>query len=486
LRASKRRKLANEEEKDDVVDAEQCRLASQQPRTTVLEGWPIRSVHQEGALDRKDAHQQHPNVLLSAFTTMSKSIVPINGQHSQKVCCVRRFAVVGRYGARTASGTSVDIVKSDFQKAIRQGRVVQALVAFFEMYNMETIFPDHAAAKANRTNIINRMMICAAEDIGPANVPLVQLVITTGLMMQKYRNKRDAAVFAALVEQMALSPKTRICSHLWHAYALPENEVLSRSMGLDIHCIPQRGFDLEKAFRQGDRNVFRLAYEWSLRSNGEKCITTNNSHYHHGHMKPQIDDDNTIMTNHTNSVLASAAVLRPSCRQTNTTTRTASSISQTTTTLSRASPSLSSSQTVGLSLMWKTLQRILPALLVSCLCQAYTTLSEKKPFLQFAVTLGLYANKISEQALSATQIVDRRQFISAHWRQSSALDHLITGQYLYSPDPSAIDKHTLQGRRDLHADRHMFVTEGACVNNQHAEFFDSILHDIYVHSRVQN
>lgn len=185
---------------------------------------------------------------------MKKHIYPIEIK--------KKKAVAGRYGAKTNSGIAVDVVKSDFQKSIRMGNAESALLSFFEMYNMETIFPDVRAAKANRTNIINRMMICAAEDIGPANIELVCLVLTLCLKMQERRESRNSHVFAGLIEDMAASKKTRICSKLWHAYGAVENREMSIEKGLDIHPVGGGGGgedEVNKAIQRGDPNIFNLA-----------------------------------------------------------------------------------------------------------------------------------------------------------------------------------------------------------------------------------
>lgn len=129
-------------------------------------------------------------------------------------------------------GNKVDVVKSNFQKCVRRGNRIGALISFFTCYNMETLFPDSATAKALRTNVINRLLVCVAEDVGVANVALLKKCLEEALPMALRRAPRDPRVLGTLVAMAAASPKSRIQSHLYHAYA-PENVEVARKFGLE-------------------------------------------------------------------------------------------------------------------------------------------------------------------------------------------------------------------------------------------------------------
>lgn len=142
-------------------------------------------------------------------------------------------------------GYSITLRKSDFQKAIRRGNAPQALVAFFVCYNMEQVFPTESTAKSIRTNILNRLVICAMEDIGVANhrlVNTVTMVVDDILEKRKgdpcYGNRVDVKqILAKLIYNMCASTKTRIQSHMSHAYK-PCNVDLALKHGLTWSADP--------------------------------------------------------------------------------------------------------------------------------------------------------------------------------------------------------------------------------------------------------
>jgi hypothetical protein len=125
-------------------------------------------------------------------------------------------------------GHSITLRKSDLQKALRRGLPEQALVSFFSAYNQETIFPDSTAAKSARTNIINRLMVIAVEDVSVAAPLMVQRCLEELSPMTRKRGGRRTprlpALLARIVWALALAQKTRICSHIAHTYARANQE----------------------------------------------------------------------------------------------------------------------------------------------------------------------------------------------------------------------------------------------------------------------
>lgn len=126
-------------------------------------------------------------------------------------------------------GFSVPHRESDMQKAIRRGDYRQAMVAFFACYNLSRIFPGDTNAKLIRTNVLNRLVMCAVEDIGVANVMLVNLVAKVvddiieafkkdGNSPNQYIKNFVELGLANILYQMCICKKTRIQSHLAHAY----------------------------------------------------------------------------------------------------------------------------------------------------------------------------------------------------------------------------------------------------------------------------
>ena len=171
-----------------------------------------------------------------------------------------------------AWGFSVSVRKSDMQKAIRRGDFRQAMVAFFACYNLSRIFgPGDANAKLIRTNIMNRLVICAVEDIGVANVMLVNLVAhTVDNLLTAFKSGdtdpnryiKDFAerALANIIYQMCISKKTRIQSHLAHAYHEKNAHLSVNQFGLDWNYNPKSA---------SDPNFIRVvqqdqAYAWRL------------------------------------------------------------------------------------------------------------------------------------------------------------------------------------------------------------------------------
>ena len=126
-----------------------------------------------------------------------------------------------------AWGFSKSVRKSDFQKAIRRGNFRQAWVSFFSMYNLESIYPLQTTAKSLRTDMLNRLVVCAMEDIGIANP---RLVLGVTIFTDDFIKVREGipkigdshvvrGAIATYIFNMCLSKKTRVQSHIAHAYA---------------------------------------------------------------------------------------------------------------------------------------------------------------------------------------------------------------------------------------------------------------------------
>ncbi len=370
------------------------------------------------------------------------------------VPCAPGLAVAKHRVGRSASGTALDVVKSDLQKAIRMGRASQALMAFFELYNMPTIFPNSSTAKGNQTNVLNRIVVCAMEDIGPANIPLViaicdqvklhttalasrgndvgnQAEVMKAVAIYRRQRKYDGTpqALAALVEQMALSPKSRLASHLWHAYGCPANDQLRTAKGLNFTVPSVDGLSsnmivatLVNELRERNMGVFRIAYI-AFQFESEKKKWEENA-----------KDGKKNKT--------------------------------------KAKPSTAQRCTVVH--IWCALENVLPAALYDTLAFEYATLSEKRPALQLALTVALWGKRTQQAPYSIADGAFR-------WINTIALKALRSGDYVYKNHPSAVDKHTAEGKRQG-ADRLKFVTEGALVANEAPEYMDAKLLDIYINS----
>lgn len=133
-------------------------------------------------------------------------------------------------------GFTVNLRKSDMQKAIRRGNHLQAMVAFASCVNIARIYPDDPNAKRIFTNMLNRVAICAMEDIGVANVPLVMHVVKRVLDLtttNTYDVTRVIPYTMKLIYNLCQSQKTRVQSHIAHAYH-PKNHKQAREAGLTV------------------------------------------------------------------------------------------------------------------------------------------------------------------------------------------------------------------------------------------------------------
>jgi hypothetical protein len=130
----------------------------------------------------------------------------------------------GKGGNYTYSGHPFDVMISALQKYTRRSEQTWAVEVAVELYRMGELDP------APRSNLFNRVMVIAVEDIGVADINLTLSVIS--LLIDKKNRTMDNLV--AVVNDMA-SPntkKTRIMSHLRHAYS---NISKSKKYGLVIH-----------------------------------------------------------------------------------------------------------------------------------------------------------------------------------------------------------------------------------------------------------
>lgn len=138
-----------------------------------------------------------------------------------------------------AFGVRIDVRKSDFQKAVRRSNPKQALASFFACFNLASLFPREKRAKGVRTNIINRLLVCAMEDVGVANVPLVnRIALEVFRISIRKRQVADPRLLASLVIALCESKKTRVMSHMAHTYH-PQNLHIAKEHGLDTAIKPE-------------------------------------------------------------------------------------------------------------------------------------------------------------------------------------------------------------------------------------------------------
>lgn len=178
--------------------------------------------------------------------------------------------------AKDPWGHSISVRKSDFQKAIRRGDFRQAVVSFFVCYNLARIYPANTSAKIIRTNILNRLCVCVFEDIGVANVPLVNYVcssienVVNGL--KENESKNFDSLLGSLIFQMCISKKTRLQSHISHAYNEKNAYIAINRYELKWNNDPKS--DVDPNYIRVLEKDHRLAWKYYRRAFPEYIYTT--------------------------------------------------------------------------------------------------------------------------------------------------------------------------------------------------------------------
>lgn len=121
----------------------------------------------------------------------------------------------------TYHGHTTSLIKSALQKNIRRGNVLQAEYCAFELYGMKGVNAYHLVH-----NMYNRLAVIACEDITPLNLALPATIVSW--VTDKVRGVYDSAELAAAVQLLAAAPKSRIMSHYWRAYTVPEGRAMLR------------------------------------------------------------------------------------------------------------------------------------------------------------------------------------------------------------------------------------------------------------------
>ena len=135
----------------------------------------------------------------------------------------------GMFNSIGYSGYTTDIMKSALQKYIRRNIVERALLAARDMYRMGEI-----GGKSIVTNLYNRLIIIACEDIAIANTNLVIAIIK-----EIYNDEvtRDSNLLACIVTLLCQSSKTRLGSHLWCAYGTDKGRKITTTLNVALGII---------------------------------------------------------------------------------------------------------------------------------------------------------------------------------------------------------------------------------------------------------
>ena len=331
-------------------------------------------------------------------------------------------------GTKTFHGYDLDIGKSAVQKGIRRGMIEFSLQAGFELWRLAEV-----GGKAGQTNLYNRLAVIATEDIGPANLNLVIYVVNYVLTDVKTHADRSATKLAAIIQQLAMSKKTRIMSHIWSAYTDSNGRRKAIQAGLqldsevDLRLISDSS--LNRFFRDGDPvEIIPLAkmFYFRLRERNFNAVWWVYQYI---------------------QILKKNKKMKVKSRR---------------------------RRTKPMIIIWEMMRDFLGSKIVDVLSRAYFTLSEGRPFLMTAITTILYSkNKVG--AVPIDQIINQGIQI---WRNHPYLIKLKTSNYDFIVPEYVIDMHTKEGRRKG-KNRQNFVREGALINNLDSAYYDQRLDRIY-------
>ena len=330
-------------------------------------------------------------------------------------------------GSVTYSNVKLDIAKSALQKYIRRNIEEKALLIAFELYR----FTEIPEAKAAVSNMYNRLVIIANEDVGPANLSLVLEI--TRLVENK---NRDVGILYQMVKLLSASQKTRLPSHLWRAYANPDGRKVAIELGLPVDT-EFTSDDLLFINENKDCDLFIendpediLCY---LLTFWNRLIKKDFNAFTWCHFYLETTKDLTLNTKRKKLIKGNQRF------------------------------------NTGKAdiLIWKVLSKFLDPECHDILVESYYNFSENRPFLQLAIVLALYGLKYEKMSIIADPNNDKH------------IDDMLNGRYkAIEIDDFVIDKHTKDGRSNGMTVK-SFVDEGAYVANEDMTYHNDLLAKIY-------
>jgi len=333
------------------------------------------------------------------------------------------------YGSKTYSGLDIDIVKSAVQKYIRRNLPQKAILSAIELYRMNEL-----GATPIVSNLFNRIAIIAAEDVGPANLPLILEVIRTIESKDK-----DLYQLLAMIQLLAESKKTRLMDQAWYAYATPHGRIKSqnKNIALDTTFTSE---DVQYITEHMNEDIFHPEDPHNLRS------------YILIFMKRLLASDYNAYT--------WAYFFLDQCTDTLITRRKKFILNNRTNTTGK--PDI---------LLWKALSKVLPPETHDILVEAYYNHTESLPFLQVAVLIALYKLPYEKYNLESAVTIWKTQ-------QKDIVTDMLHGTYQLQVDEYVIDKHTALGRKNG-KNINDFLTTGAVVIPQDEKYYNETLEKIY-------
>lgn len=367
-------------------------------------------------------------------------------------------------GSLTWSGKSIDVMKSVLQKGIRRRLINTALIAAIELYRMNEV-----GGRCIQSNMFNRLAVITVEDIGIANLHLVQFAL--GVLI---KDERHLAQLTSLVKLLAQSQKTRLASHLWTVYTNGKASQVANQRGLvvDLICPSQ----LDTQFIQ---TATQLAINY-LRQ--EHLVGKGSGIFMEGdptECQPLAEMFYLRLCEKNPNALGWARIYLESSQS------------------SKLKVKRRSGRTKPDIILWEMMKLRARQLslsakiinLIETLQEGYFTYSENRPFLVLGVMLFLYpldqledphlqANSVKELCIESISQYPQEDFKDADESIIYGLQSLMSGRYQLIVEDYMIDKHTKEGKQ-AGSNRQKFVIEGAKVIPQHPQYYNHLLAEIY-------
>lgn len=125
---------------------------------------------------------------------------------------------------RTAEGVPVDVAKSAMQKAIRRGDAPRALAYALQLHRMGGHTAEDGRSGAGiRTNMFNRLLVTAGEDVCVANI---HATLRCFRLLLDRRADNGLSVLRSVVWDLCSSQKSRYPSWIFSASTRPEGRAL--------------------------------------------------------------------------------------------------------------------------------------------------------------------------------------------------------------------------------------------------------------------
>ena len=321
-------------------------------------------------------------------------------------------------GTTTYSGFKLDEVKSGMQKYIRRGMVEKAQQCAIEIYRLREV-TDNAAVM---TNLYNRLKIIAVEDVSLAgyNTAMYSMHLINNVEL-------NMDILLAIVESLARSKKTRICSHANASYCNPNGRAYAKTHGVKVMdpIVDKKYAELramQKPFSEIENETLRNCAIMLY-----KCLD---------------EQDFNALTWYAEFIQINAKTkLRYAYKGKRTTD--------------------------PIVYLFEVLEMFQKKEVVEIIRKAFFTLGDSKRndkwfFLIFAILSCIYELEYDE-GITLTHTADTNRLMRGEY-------NLVLDEYVY-------DKHTAKG---AHKSRKTFVTEGAHVNNEDPKYHIKELVNVYV------